>query len=71
MNQTKTKYIKVGTGIVSKNKYHKPNSKLPLMTGTILLEEDVNPQEPIKIAMWRSNDGKEAYGIQLTREEEG
>ena len=74
-NKIKRKYIKMGGGTAFKNKYYDPNKKLPMFTGTIDLEYDflkkLNPQTPIKIAVWSNNhDGKQSLGFQLTQEKE-
>jgi hypothetical protein len=47
------KYEKVGFGFVSKNPKHTPNSKYPMFTGDITINE-----EKVSIAMWR----KDSYG---------
>ena len=57
------KYEKVGFGFVSKNPKHTPNSKYPMFTGDITINE-----EKVSIAMWRKdNYGKEGYSIQATK----
>tara|TARA_R100000655_G_scaffold2758_2_gene10721 strand:+ start:2460 stop:2696 length:237 start_codon:yes stop_codon:yes gene_type:complete len=72
----KVKYVKMGGGIAYKNKNYDPNKKLPMFTGTIDLDDkfldNMDPQSPIKIAVWRNSyDGKESLGFQLTQEKEG
>ena len=64
----KKTYNNVGSGIISENKYFKPNSKLPYLTGTLSVEDGVDLDKPIKIAMWRNDDNK-SYGVRLTQEE--
>ena len=57
------KYNKIGYGFVSKNLKHTPNSKQPMFTGELNINE-----EKVNIAMWRKTDyGKEAFTIQATR----
>ena len=57
------KYEKVGFGFVSKNPKHTPNSKYPMFTGTMTINE-----EKVSIAMWRKVDyGKEGFSIQATK----
>jgi hypothetical protein len=57
------KYEKVGFGFVSKNPKHTPNSKYPMFTGDITINE-----EKVSIAMWRKDSyGKEGYSIQATK----
>ena len=57
------KYEKVGFGFVSKNPKHTPNSKYPMFTGDITINE-----EKVSIAMWRKADyGKEGFSIQATK----
>ena len=57
------KYEKVGFGFVSKNPKHTPNSKYPMFTGDITINE-----EKVRIAMWRKADyGKEGFSIQATK----
>ena len=57
------KYEKVGFGFVSKNPKHTPNSKHPMFTGDVTIND-----EKVSIAMWRKvNYGKEGLSIQATR----
>tara|TARA_R100000008_G_C3583481_1_gene170355 strand:- start:2284 stop:2478 length:195 start_codon:yes stop_codon:yes gene_type:complete len=57
------KYEKIGYGFVSKNPKHTPNSKYPMFTGEININN-----EKVNIAMWRKTDyGKEAFSIQATK----
>ena len=57
------KYEKVGFGFVSKNPKHTPNSKHPMFTGDVTIND-----EKVSIAMWRKvNYGKEGFSIQATR----
>ena len=57
------KYEKIGYGFVSKNPKHTPNSKYPMFTGDITIND-----EKVNIAMWRKDDyGKEAFSIQATK----
>ena len=57
------KFEKVGYGFVSKNPKHTPNSKQPMFTGELNINE-----EKVGIAMWRKTDyGKEAFTIQATK----
>tara|TARA_R100000808_G_C2101915_1_gene118727 strand:+ start:151 stop:348 length:198 start_codon:yes stop_codon:yes gene_type:complete len=57
------KYEKIGYGFVSKNPKHTPNSKYPMFTGDVVIND-----EKINLAMWRKADyGKEAFSIQATR----
>ena len=57
------KYEKIGYGFVSKNPKHTPNSKQPMFTGELNINE-----EKVSIAMWTKIDyGKEAFTIQATK----
>jgi hypothetical protein len=57
------KYEKVGHGFVTKNPRHAPNSKYPMFTGDLIIND-----EKISIAMWRKeNYGKESFSIQATK----
>jgi hypothetical protein len=56
-------YEKVGFGFVSKNPKHTPNSKLPIFTGEITIND-----EKTSIALWKKdNFEREAYSIQATK----
>jgi len=56
-------YEKIGYGFVSKNPKHTPNSKLPVFTGEITIND-----EKTSIAMWRKDSfDKESYSIQATK----
>ena len=57
------KYEKVGYGFVKKNPKHTPNSKHPMFTGDLTINN-----EKVSIAMWRKQDyGKESFSIQATK----
>ena len=57
------KFEKIGYGFVSKNPKHTPNSKQPMFTGELNINE-----EKIGIAMWRKTDyGKAAFTIHATK----
>lgn len=68
MEETKPKvtYTKVGHGYATKHPKWDANSKLPMFTGNVTVND-----EELKIALWRkTNYGKESFSIQITREEE-
>jgi len=57
------KYEKIGSGFASKNPKHTPNSKHPMFTGELTINE-----EKINIALWRNESyGKESFSIQATK----
>ena len=57
------KYEKVGSGYANKNPKHTPNSKHPMFTGELTINE-----EKVNIALWRNtNYGKESVSIQATK----
>ena len=57
------KYEKVGHGFVNKNPKHTPNSKHPMFTGDLTIND-----EKVSIAMWRKiSYGKEGFSIQATK----
>ena len=57
------KFEKIGYGFVSKNPKHTPNSKHPMFTGDLTINN-----EKVSIAMWRKQDyGKESFSIQATK----
>jgi hypothetical protein len=60
------KFKKVGIGYANKNIKYNPNSKAPMFTG----EVTINNQK-LNIALWRNvNYGKESLNIQFTEKEE-
>ena len=68
MEETKPKvtYVKVGHGYAAKHPNWDPNSKLPMFTGKVTINE-----EELSIALWRKEKyGKETFSIQFTREDE-
>ena len=68
MEETKPKinYIKVGHGYASKHPKWEPNSKLPMFSGPVTVND-----EPLSIALWRQEKyGKESFSIAFTREDE-
>ena len=57
------KYEKVGSGYANKNPKHTPNSKHPMFTGELTINE-----EKLNIALWRNESyGKESFSIQATK----
>jgi len=57
------KYEKVGSGYANKNPKHTPNSKHPMFTGELTINE-----EKVSIALWRNESyGKESFSIQATK----
>ena len=57
------KYAKVGSGYANKNPKHTPNSKHPMFTGELTINE-----EKVSIALWRNESyGKESFSIQATK----
>ena len=57
------KYEKVGSGYATKNPKHTPNSKHPMFTGELTINE-----EKVSIALWRNESyGKESFSIQATK----
>ena len=57
------KYEKVGSGYANKNPKHTPNSKHPMFTGELTINE-----EKVNIALWKNeNYGKESFSIQATK----
>ena len=68
MEETKKKvtYTKVGHGYAAKNSNWEPESKHPMFTGRVTINN-----EELSIALWRQTKyGKESFSIQLTREDE-
>ena len=61
-----TKYTKVGHGWASKHPKYDPNKKYPMFTGDITVNK-----KKLQIALWRKIEyGKEAFTIQITKEED-
>ena len=57
------KYEKIGSGYANKNPKHTPNSKHPMFTGELTINE-----EKVNIALWRNESyGKESFSIQATK----
>ena len=57
------KYEKIGSGYANKNPKHTPNSKHPMFTGELTINE-----EKVSIALWRNESyGKELFSIQATK----
>ena len=57
------KYEKIGSGYANKNPKHTPNSKHPMFTGELTINE-----EKVSIALWRNESyGKESFPFRLQK----